>query len=228
MWIRRPSVSDADSGELAFDDSNAYPAEIALCSGGKTALGITRDGWFYRWDAEADRVIYRRHMETPEDSDADHAREFPHAAHLGCASESLGLTTGTTKKYGGIQLWDISAGVLSDFQKSEPDKSFYVDAYSIALSSDGRFAVTDGEGSYRVWNLTSGKLVRETLIVHEAEPGWEYRTVNFSFAKGTHLLAYPDGDFVFLADLDKNAVRCLGTACPPLTNEELPQMKPDK
>jgi WD40 repeat protein len=229
MSITRPSVSDADSGMFAVGDTAAVLADFTLCNGAKTALAITRDGWLYRWNAaNEDKVVYRRHIEPPIDPDARHAKSFPHAAHVGCAGESTGITTGTTKNYGGIQLWDTSSGILGDFQKSDPDKLIYVDAYSVALSSDARFAVADGEGAYNVWSLATGKLARVAQIPHSAEPGWEYRRVNFGFAKDTHLLAFPDGGLVYIADLDKNTVRCLGTDCPVITIVNKSETAPSK
>jgi WD40 repeat protein len=202
----RPDASSANMGDFsvsAMDDDHLV--DLSTCKDGLRTLGVTEAGWLVSWDLTGkENPSYRRQVVTQ-------GQGSNYLLDVQCGTNNLAVTTGTTGKYGTIQLWDATEGVMTDHTDTGSTSLIEL---GVAFSSDGKLLVSNGDLAYIFWKTDTNRLIRLGRMYHEGSlsPSNEIQ-MNLAFLPGTHLLGAGEGTAVLIVDIDKGKLKCLSNDC---------------
>ena len=213
MSIKRTNASGiADLSVGATDDDTL--TDLAICPGGNEAIGVTNAGWLVGWDLKSlggDKTKYRRHV-------IERSHDSNYLLDVRCGPNAQVVSTGTTEKYGTIQLWDGNEGVLS-FSKDTDAHSLI--EHGAVFSPDGSQLVTNGDLSYIWWEIQSSKLKEVAVLYHSGSGAPNELRSNFAFRPNGNVVALSEGTVLILVNIAKKDVSCFADDC----GKELPKLR---
>jgi WD40 repeat protein len=201
--------NDATVSGFAVDAMDSDPViHLSVCNDGQRTIGVTGRGWLVGWDGkDTDETSYHRQVVT-SNSDSNYLLDVQ------CGPHNLAATTGTTGKYGTIQLWDAAEGVMIDHTDTAPGSLIEL---SVTFSSDGKFLVSNGDLAYIFWRTDRSKLIRFGRMYHKNRSAPNELRGNLAFLPGTHLLGLGDDSALLVVDVDKSTLECLTNNCGAMT-----------
>jgi WD40 repeat protein len=207
VWIARKQPSVAEIGDLSVGETDDdFLADLAVCQGGTVELGVTRSGWLVGWDltiAGVDKTRYRRHV-------IEGSHDSNYLLDVRCGPNSHVVSTGTTEKYGTIQLWNEIEGVMTFSKDTGSHSLIELDA---VFSQDGSQLVTNGDLSYIWWHVESNSLQEVAVLYHVGSDTPIELRGNFAFKPNSHAVALSEGTALLLVDVDKQDISCFTQSC---------------